>query len=170
MKDFLRGYWPYLLGLVVLWFGLYWQAHNEVVRVPESASGMRQALKANSLYIFTQYRGQRLKPGDIVYVLFERVSSTGALEKRAWLGRVVALAGERVAMREGRIYVNGKRRAVPFVEPADPRRLKDPPFQMEEVVVPQDCVFVLVDDRTDIVDSRIMGPVPLETIVAFRRR
>lgn len=155
---------------MILWFGLFWQARNEIVRVPEGSSGMRQALKANSLYIFTQFRGQRLKHGDIVYVVFERISRTGTLEESPWFGRVVATEGERVAMKDGRIYVNGKRRAVAFVEPADPRRLKDAPFQMEEVVVPRGCVFVLMDDRTDIIDSRIMGPIPLDMVVAFRRR
>ncbi len=170
MKDFLRGYWMYLLGVAILWFGLYWQGRNEVVRVPEGSSGMREALKANSLYIFTQYRGQKLKPGDVVYVVFKRLSSTGGLEDMGWFGRVAAVEGERISMKDGRVYVNGRRRAIPFVEPSDPQRLKDAPFQMEEVPVPRGCVFVMVDDRTDIVDSRIMGPIPLEAVVAFRRR
>jgi len=170
LRDFLRGYWMYLAGIAILWFGLFWQARNEIVRVPEESSGMRQALKANSLYIFTQHSDQKLKPGDIVYVAFERITATGGLDTRPWFGRVVALEGERVEMRDGRLYVNGRRRALPFVEPSDPRRLKDPVFQMEEVLVPRGCVFVLMDDRTDILDSRILGPIPLDAIVAFRRR
>ena len=170
MKDFLRGYWMYFLGVAALWFGLYWQGHNEVVRVPEGLSGMREAFKVNPFYIFTQYRGQKLKPGDVVYVVFKRLSRTGGIEDIGWLGRVAAVEGERISMRDGRVYVNGRRRPIPFVEPSDLQRLKDAPFQMGEVPVPHGCVFVLMDDRTDIVDSRIMGPIPLGAVVAFRRR
>ncbi|RKY14908.1 MAG: signal peptidase I [Planctomycetota bacterium] len=170
MKDFLRGYWLYFLGIAALWLGLYWQGRNEVVRVPQRLGGMRGALKVNSLYIFTQYRGQRLNPGDVVYVAFKRMSRTGGLTDTGWFGRVAAVEGERISMRNGRVYVNGRRRALPLVQPSDPRQLVEAQFQMEEVPVPRGCVFVLTDDRSDIVDSRIMGPIPLWAVTAFRRR
>jgi len=170
MRDFLRGYWMYFFCIAVLWFGLYWQGHNEVVRVPEGTGGMRGALKINSLYVFTQYRGQRLKPGDVVYVVFKHLSRTGDLTDVGWFGRVAAVEGERISMRNGRVYVNGKRRALPLAQTSDPRQLESAQFQMEEVPVPRGCVFVLADDRSDIVDSRIMGPIPLWAVTAFRRR
>lgn len=76
--------------------------------------------------------------------------------------RIVALAGQRVAVREGRLWIDGS-------EVRDPwgKRGSASDF-MPEVVVPEGCVFVLNDHRwgsqSERNDSRAYGPIPVRCI------
>jgi signal peptidase I len=82
-----------------------------------------------------------------------------------YIKRVVALPGEQVEGRDGKVLVDGKE----LVEPYLPDRTTTTDFPA--VVVPPDTVFVLGDNRGNSADSRIFGPVPESTVVgrAFAR-
>ena len=82
-----------------------------------------------------------------------------------YIKRVVALPGERVAARSGRVFVDGRE----LIEPYLPDRTTTSDF--EEVDVPPGTVFVLGDNRGNSADSRIFGAVPESTVVgrAFAR-
>lgn len=71
------------------------------------------------------------------------------------LKRVVALEGDRVTVRAGRITLNGSPVAEPYVEVA---RGGGP--DMDEVTVPRGTLFLLGDCRYNSLDSRVFGPVP----------
>ncbi len=84
-------------------------------------------------------------------------------------GRVIALPGDAVAMRDGRALVNGFRertRAIRVSAP-EPSRESDgePPAPDSEAQVPPDHVFILGDNRADSRDSRTFGAVPIANIV-----
>lgn len=87
-----------------------------------------------------------LEHGDVV-VLRNPVESGIDFVKR-----VVALPGDRVALRGGRLLVNG----------AEAERFEHVPddCDMPELVVPADHVFVLGDNRPVSADSRDFGIVP----------
>ena len=72
--------------------------------------------------------------------------------------RVIGLPGERVAIHDGKVFING--------EPLDEPYLRQPTRgRMDEVLVPDRHVFVLGDNRSASNDSRTFGPVPYEAIV-----
>nr|MBA2280055.1 signal peptidase I [Acidimicrobiia bacterium] len=73
--------------------------------------------------------------------------------------RVVALEGEVVEARGGRVYVNGRE----LVEPYLPPDVATADFAA--VTVPEDFVFVLGDNRGNSQDSRFIGPIPVDSIV-----
>jgi signal peptidase I len=74
--------------------------------------------------------------------------------------RVVALAGDRVGLADGRLVVNGRRVHESYVDLPSVDGVYFGP-----VVVPPGSVFVLGDDRADSVDSRDYGAVPVDRVV-----
>jgi signal peptidase I len=90
--------------------------------------------------------------GDIA--LFE--SPTGG--KDPLIKRVVGLPGERIELRNGRLFVNGEPEAEPYLR--RPSRTSYDPVR-----VPAHHVFVMGDNRRNSFDSRYFGPVPEENLI-----
>ena len=79
--------------------------------------------------------------------------------------RVVGLPGDRIRLREGKLYINGELRDEPYVknDPCKPGYPKTCSFG--PVTVPKDHYFMMGDNRTNSVDSRFFGPVPEEDVI-----
>ena len=73
--------------------------------------------------------------------------------------RVIAVEGETVEASGGRVRINGQ----PIDEPYLPNGTTTETFG--PIVVPEDSVFVMGDNRDGSDDSRIFGPIPTDTIV-----
>jgi len=113
-------------------------------------------------------------PGDVVFL---------RLRDRAIVRRVVAVAGDRVALQGGLLQVNGltaqqtDQRPLPLPGPPGPavpvaredlggesHDLVVHPEDLAETVVPPGTIYVLADDRRVHDDSRAFGPVRLEDV------
>src|ERR1700726_1762225 len=94
------------------------------------------------------YRWEPIQRGDIVVFRYPRDTS------KSYIKRVIGVAGDRVRIQNGQVYVNGEALAEDYVpsDYADPR-------SYSEVVVPRNSYFVLGDHRTMSSDSREFGPV-----------
>ena len=78
--------------------------------------------------------------------------------KELLIKRVIALPGEIVEIHEGQVWVDGQAVEEPY--------LTQPTMgMMAPLVIPDEHVFVLGDNRGFSNDSRSFGPVPLEDIV-----
>ncbi len=97
-------------------------------------------------------------PGDIIIFQYPRQPD------KDFIKRVVAVAGDRFRMEEGKVYVNDR------LLPEAPTVLATD-SDYEEIVVPPDSVWVLGDNRNNSQDSRDFEEVPLENIrgMAFMR-
>ncbi len=73
--------------------------------------------------------------------------------------RVVGVPGDRIAVRNGVLYVNGERQKEPYLNDEFPDRSFAAP-----VKVPKDHIFVMGDNRANSRDSRFFGPVPQKNI------
>lgn len=95
------------------------------------------------------YRIEPIERGDVVVFRYPRDPS------KSYIKRVVGVPGDRVAIDNGRVFVNGN----PLPEPYVPWRYRD--FRsISEIVVPPHSYFVLGDHRSLSNDSREFGPVP----------
>ncbi len=90
--------------------------------------------------------------GDIVVFHFPRDPS------RDFIKRVIALPGETVEVRAGKVIVNNASLEEPYI-------LQNPAYSKEPIVVPEDNYFVLGDNRNNSSDSHVWGPVPVGQIV-----
>ena len=98
------------------------------------------------------------KQGDIIVFQYPRQPD------RDFIKRIVAEPGDKVVIRQGKVYVNGK------LFPEAPTVLRADE-DMEEIIVPMDSVWVLGDNRNNSEDSRMFGQVPHKNIrgLAFLR-
>ena len=94
------------------------------------------------------YRFEPIRRGDIVVFWYPLDPS------KSYIKRVVGLPGETGAIRDGRVYVNGKGLREPYVPPAYLDRQSYPP-----TVVEPNRYFVLGDHRESSNDSRVWGAV-----------
>ncbi|MDK8179254.1 signal peptidase I [Paenibacillus sp. UMB4589-SE434] len=73
--------------------------------------------------------------------------------------RVVGIAGDKLELRQGKLLVNGSEQIEPYVSsPTFPVQVQFP------IVVPEDAVFVLGDNRGNSKDSRVFGAIPLSLV------
>ena len=73
---------------------------------------------------------------------------------KSYIKRVIGLPGDRVAIEEGLVRVNGARLEEKYV----PDAYRDNQ-SINETVIPADCYYVLGDHRSSSNDSRSWGPV-----------
>ena len=99
------------------------------------------------------YKFESIQRGDIVVFHYPRDPS------KSYIKRVIGVAGDKIVIRNGYVYVNGKLLSEPYVpvEYFDPR-------SFAETIVPDGSYYVLGDHRTMSNDSRDFGPVDEEYI------
>ena len=100
------------------------------------------------------YRFWEPEKGDIV--VFRSVEG----DQEDLIKRVVALPGDKVAVRKGVLRVNGVTQNEPFTNKGFP----DDGSFFGPTRVSEGTVFVMGDNRANSRDSRFFGPVPVENI------
>jgi signal peptidase I len=104
--------------------------------------------------------------GDIVvFNVMENIPDYDP-EKPVWIKRIVAGPGDTVAIKENRLFLNGR----PATDP--PLFLKNTYYARSfegnffpETTVPEGHVMVFGDNSADSYDSRYWGPIPIDRII-----
>src|SRR5512142_1231705 len=99
------------------------------------------------------YRFEPISRGDIVVFHYPHDPS------KSYIKRVIGVAGDRVRIQDGTVYLNGK----PLPEVYVPQEFEDW-RSYPEVRVPPNSYFVLGDHRNLSNDSRDFGPITAEYI------
>ena len=94
------------------------------------------------------YRWEPIQRGDIVVFRYPRDPS------KSYIKRVIGVAGDRVRIENGQVFVNGEALDEDYV-PTDYADARSYP----QVIVPPNSYFMLGDHRTMSNDSRDFGPV-----------
>jgi signal peptidase I len=93
--------------------------------------------------------------------------------KDAFIKRIIGLPGEQVELREGKVYINGKRLSEQNYLDYSKQRTSvevctsgpQPPFLSKPVTIPPNSYLVLGDNRMQSYDGRCWGIVPKENII-----
>lgn len=93
--------------------------------------------------------------GKFVYYVLEA-------NKTSYIKRVIALPGEHLQIYDGKVYINGEELKEDYLQPEVTTSTDNCPFY--DLIVPENCVFVMGDNRSASTDSRKFGCIPLEKI------
>jgi signal peptidase I len=101
------------------------------------------------------------KRGDIVVFKFPEDP------KKDFIKRVIAVAGDKVQIRDKKVYINDKPMEDPYGTHLDPHSIRGgarPRDNFGPVAVPPDSFFVMGDNRDHSYDSRFWGFVDLSAV------
>jgi signal peptidase I len=151
------GFLEFLVILLVafaLVFGFVKPFVLEAFRVPSES--MVPTLEVGDRFLANKfvYRFSEPKKGDVV--VFRSVEGG----EEDLVKRVVAVAGDEVAVDNGVLSVNGEVQDEPYVNKGFP----DDGSFFGPTRVPEGNIFAMGDNRANSRDSRFFGPVPYENI------
>lgn len=155
----IREIFSYLFGIVAAIFIAGVLVYSVGISTRVIGVSMEPALYNGQKILINQlaYTLTTPKVGDVVVFL-----PNGNENSHYYVKRVVAVAGDRVVIRDGRLYVNGEQ-----VEEADMDKMADAGIVGGEILLASDECFVLGDNRNNSEDSRSanIGPVKNKDIV-----
>ena len=142
-----------LLGRIVVILLCAWVLFTQVFLLTQAkGSSMFPAVKDGDLLICYRLQKTYAKNDVVVY------TQGGKLR----VGRILGRDGDLVALDDsGTLVVNGAVQSGEILYPTYAKDALEYPY-----TVPEGCVFVLGDYRTQSEDSRDFGPVPLEDVQA----
>jgi len=82
------------------------------------------------------------------------------LNKTSYIKRVIAVEGENVQIKEGKVYVNGEQIQETYL----PKGTTTEAENYNNIIVPKGYVYVMGDNRAGSIDSRTFGCIPVEKI------
>lgn len=82
--------------------------------------------------------------------------------KRSYIKRVIALPGEHVQIKDGKVYINDEELEEPYLQDGIVTDVTGVGFN--DFIVPENYVFAMGDNRNHSTDCRAFGCIPLEKI------
>ena len=82
--------------------------------------------------------------------------------KVSYIKRVIGLPGEHIQIKDGKVYVNEEELEEDYLQPGIVTDNSEGIFY--DIVVPENTVFAMGDNRNSSVDCRAFGCIPLEKI------
>lgn len=98
------------------------------------------------------------KPPPAFTEIMETQYGSTSKGKEALIKRIVAIEGDTVEVKQGKLFVNGAPQNEPFIA-------EEPQYQFGPVIVPPGNVLCLGDNRNHSLDGHIWGFLPKENII-----
>lgn len=84
------------------------------------------------------------------------------IDKSSYIKRVIALPGEHIQIRDGKVYINGDELQEDYLGSGVTTNIRRCAFT--DLVVPENAVYVMGDNRGQSTDSRNFGCIPIEKV------
>lgn len=135
--------------------------HSKSVFISEGES-MAPTLKNNDRFLVdkTYYDSHPIQRGDVVVIQLAN--------NRQFVKRVIALPGETIEYKDDVLYINKEAVDEPYLITAKNESQKENLYLTEDfgpITIPEETIFVLGDNRQNSLDSRMIGPIPIDQIV-----
>jgi signal peptidase I len=149
--------WPFLIVFALLSAFLIRQYVVQTFFIPSAS--MHETLIEGDRVLVNKvgYHLHDVHRGDVV--VFRKPANI-QVDEDDLIKRVVALPGETVEGRGGKVYVNGAPLDESYVEP-----LCHGTGEFPKVTVPAGRLWVMGDNRCNSSDSRVFGPIPEDLVV-----
>jgi signal peptidase I len=139
-----------LFGSIMMCFFI--QRHVIGVGIVTDRS-MLPTLPQETTFLINKYLYHFVKPARGEVVVFRKTE----MEQEWYVKRVIGLEGERIAFKDGQVFINNKRLKEPYVSG---KTYPDIP----PLLIPPGTCFVMGDNRANSEDSRQFGPMRLDRI------
>lgn len=106
--------------------------------------------------IIANYEGE---PEGLFGKFAYHVLETG---KKSFIKRVIALPGEHVEIKDKKIYINGEELKEDYLQENVETEVQS--SYLQDFVVPENCIFALGDNRSQSMDCRKFGCIPIEKL------
>lgn len=83
--------------------------------------------------------------------------------KESYIKRVIGLPGDHIQIKDGKVYLNGEELDEPYLQDGVTTEMINQGV-FSDIVVPENCVFAMGDNRSHSTDCREFGCIPLEKI------
>jgi len=161
-----RGLLAEMVEVLVLALAIYLVISFAVQTVHVVGSSMFPTL-VNSDYLIASkldYRFHNPSRGDII------IMRDPYDQSKDFIKRVVGMPGERILIRSGQVYINGRLLEEPYLKSTERwtvnANLNDPGGDPQGLLIPKGYYFVMGDNRNYSSDSRFFGPVRRDQIEA----
>lgn len=159
-SDSVREVFSYIFGIIIAVALAIFLTYNWGIRTSVIGVSMEDTLYSGQTILISRlsYLLSKPKVGDIIVF-----KPNGNENTHYYVKRVVAIPGDTVEIKSGRLYVNG------IMEESDYDKIADPGLAEELMTLGVDEYFVLGDNRNNSEDSRSgnIGPVN-KSIIAGR--
>jgi len=115
----------------------------------------------NGLVLFgKRYFGHEIQRGDIVIIEDDKtrkITEEMYGEPTGWVKRVIAVEGDAIEIRDGIVYLNSEPQKEIYIARARSTFVQAFLQECQQIIVPENSVFVMGDNRTGSGDSREVG-------------
>lgn len=152
------------VGMIVLVIVMAWVMRTFIFGAYEIPTGSMETTIMTGDRVFAEkitYLGSEPEQGDIV------TFDDPEIQGRILIKRIIATEGQTIDLVDGVVYVDG----IPLDEPYTnglPSYPLVPAFGVDityPYTVPEDCIWVMGDNRTKSSDSRYFGAVPVSSVL-----
>jgi signal peptidase I len=156
-----------IVETVVLTLVLFWVIQSFVAQPFQVRQFSMQDTIEDGQFVLVDRLTPRFNPyhrGDIIVFTPPENAETGS--KEPFIKRVIGVAGDTVSIRDGKVYVNGIELDEPYVFKQDGvAQPTTPDGGISSWPVPDGMLFVMGDHRARSSDSRVFGPIAIDSVI-----